>query len=50
MKLFHMYDGYKETVNRKEKCKYLLEKNVSNLTNQQNVIKTSMGHNFLKIC
>lgn len=33
-----MYDGYEETVNRKEKCIYLLEKNVSNLTNnQQNV-------------
>lgn len=39
-----MYGGYKETVNRKEKRKYLLEKNASNLTNQQNVIKMSMGH------
>lgn len=38
MKLFHMYDGYKEIVNRKQKCKHLFRKNVSNLTNnQQNV-------------
>ena len=28
-----MDDGYKETINRKQKCIYLLEENVSNLTN-----------------
>lgn len=33
-----MYDGYKEIAYRKEKCKYPLEENVSNLTNnKQNV-------------